>query len=108
MEGQVAFQSLLVQFLLKVGVMEKALDLRAEHQGAVHPGVVQGLDSEKVPGAKQLPLFLVPDDKGEHAPQLVQQLGAVLLIAVKQHLRVGGGFEHMARRQKVLLDVLIV
>ena len=87
-------------------VVQKALDLRAEHQGLAHLGVVQGLNAEKIPGAEKLPFLLVPDDKGEHAPQLVQQPGAVFLIPVQQHLRVGGGFKHMARCQQVLFNLL--
>ena len=71
LEGEVVLQGLLVELLHKVGVMEEALDLRAKQQRAVHLGVVQGLDAEEVPGAKELTLLLVPDDKGEHAPQLV-------------------------------------
>ena len=83
-------------------MVQKALDLRAEHQGLAHLGVVQGLNAENIPGAEKLPFLLVPDDKGEHAPQLIEKLWAVLLIAVEQHLRVGLGGEHVALLEQLL------
>ena len=78
---------------------QKALDLAAEEQLAlVGEVVVEGLDAEVVPGAEQGLLGLVPDGKGEHAPQLGQHPLAPLLVAVEQDLgvRVVGG-EGVAR-----------
>ena len=60
LEGQVTLQGLLVQFLFEVGVVQKALDLRAEQQGVTHLGIVQGLDAEEVPGAEELPASPCP------------------------------------------------
>ena len=73
-----------------------------KQQGVTHLGIVQGLDAEEIPGAEELPLLLVPNGEGEHAPQFVQKLWAVLLIAVEQHLRVGLGGEHVALLEQLL------
>ena len=108
LEGEVALQCLLVQFLVKMRMVQETLDLRAEHQGAFHPGIIQRFDAKEVTGAEELLLFLVPDDEGKHAPQLVQQLFAVFFIAVEEHFRVGGGLEHMTCLQKVLFDFPII
>ena len=70
--------------------------------------VVEGLDAEDVPGAEELALGLVPDRKGEHAPQLLEDLLAVLLIAVEDGLAVGLGAEGVALLQQVLPELLIV
>ena len=91
-----------------MGVVEKALDLRAEQQGSPHQSVVEGLDAEEVPGAEELFILLVPDDKGEHAPQLVEQVWAVLLIAVEQHLRVRLGGELVALLEQLLPQGAVV
>ena len=108
LERKVVFQHGPVQLFLEVGMVQKAFDLRAKHQGVAHLGVVQGLDAEKVPGAKQLPFLFIPNDKGEHPPQFVQELFAVFLVAVEQYLGIGGGFEHMAGCQQVFFDLLEV
>ena len=81
---------------------EEALDLAAEEELPVFLVVVKGLDAEDVPGAEELFLLPVPDDKGEHATKLLEDLLAVFLVAVEDGLRVGAGLEHVALLQKVL------
>ena len=48
--------------------------------------VVEGLDAENIPGAEELVCLGIPNDKGIHAAQALQQPGAPLLIAVQQDL----------------------
>ena len=74
LEGEVVFQRRGVEDFLEVGVAQEALDLRAEQQCLAHLRIVQGLDAEEIPCAEQRLFLLIPDDKGEHAPQLIQQL----------------------------------
>ena len=66
--GQVLGDLLLVQLLVEARVGEEALNLRAKEEGLPIVIVVEGLNAEDVPGAEELLLLLVPDDKGEHAP----------------------------------------
>ena len=72
---------------------EEALALRAEEEQIPHLGIVEGLDAKGVPGAEQLLLFPVPDDEGEHAPQLLEHLRPPLHVAVEHHLGVAVGQE---------------
>ena len=77
-------------------MLQKGLDLRTVEEIPVLFVVVKGLDAEDIPGAEELLLCLIPDDKGEHPPKFLQKLRAVFLVAVEQHLRVGGGLEDVA------------
>src|SRR5699024_1577327 len=93
---------LLVQLLVEARVGEEALNLRAKEEGLPIVIVVEGLNAEDVPGAEELLLLLVPDDKGEHAPQLLQNALAVLLVPVEDGLRIGAGGELVSLLQQVL------
>ena len=77
-----------VQLLGEVGVLEERLDLRAEENRLAHPRVVEGLDTERIPGSEKLLLHGVPDHEAEHAPQLGKEGVAVLLVPVDDHLGV--------------------
>ena len=100
--GQVLGDLLLVQLLFKTRMGEKTFDLRPEQELVSLLVIVEGLDAENVPGAEELLLFLVPDDKGKHAPQLLQNLLPVLLVPVENGLRIRAGFKHMALFQQVV------
>ena len=89
-------EPVLVDFPDKGRVLQKGLDFGAVQEVSVLFVVIKGLDAENVPGAEELLLRLVPDDKGEHPPELLKELRAVFLVAVEQHLRIGGGFEDVA------------
>ncbi len=105
---QVVLQSRLVKLLFEIGMYEKSLYFRAEHERTVHLGIVHGLDSEKVPCSEKLLFDGIPDDKGEHATKLAQKLFTVLLVSVEQHLGVGVGFEFVSRRKQFIADRPIV
>jgi len=51
-------------------------------------GVVERLDSEPVPGTEGLLGFGVPDHEGEHAAQLANPIGAVVVVAGDDHFTV--------------------
>ena len=108
LEGEVVFQRCGVEDFLEVGVAQEALDLRAEQQRLAHLRIVQGLDAEEIPCAEQRLFLLIPDDKGEHAPQLIQQLGTVFPIAVDQNFGVGLCGEMVALFHEACTDFLIV
>ena len=82
LECQVIFKCSSVQHLFKVWMRQETLDFRAEQECFSHLCIVQRLDAEEISCPEQSFLFLVPDDKGEHATQFLQQCCAVFLIAV--------------------------
>ena len=61
---------------------KKTLDLRPKQEGIPHRRVVHGLDAEIIARPEQLPLVLIPDDKGEHPAQAADKIAAVFLIGV--------------------------
>src|SRR5699024_7564842 len=75
----------LVDFPGKGGVLQKGLDFGAVKEIPVLFVVVKGLDAENIPGAEELLLRLVPDDKSEHPPELLEKLRPVFLVAVEQY-----------------------
>ena len=95
LEGQIIFQCNGIDLFSDIGVRQNCLDFGCVNQIAVGNGVIKGLDAEKVPGAKQLPFLFIPNDKGEHPPQFVQELFAVFLVAVQDDLGITVGLENM-------------
>ena len=89
-------------------MFQEGFDLGAVEEVAVLFVVVEGLDAEDVPGAEKGLGGLVPDDEGEHAPELLEKLLAVLLVAVEEDFGVGVGPEDVAFFQEVLPQVPVV
>ena len=85
---------------------QKTLQLGAEEEGISHLGVVEGLNAEGVPGTVELLLLLVPDDKGEHAPQTLGKLRAKLLVALEDDLGVRVGEERTPGGDELLPKLL--
>ena len=106
--GQVLGDLFLVQLFHKAGMGEEAFDLRAEEELIPVFVVVKGLDAEDVPGAEEQLLLLVPDDKGEHPPQLLEDVLAVFLVPVEDGFRIGAGLEDVAFFQQILPQALEV
>ena len=84
---------------------QKSFDLAAEEQQVLVLVVVEGLDAEDVPRAEKGAVRFIPNDEGEHAPQLFGQRLAPFLVAVQQHLGVRVGGEHVARRGELLAQL---
>ena len=88
LQRHVRTQSLFVDRLVEVRVVQEALDLGTkEHaRSAVarigHGIVVKRLDAKDVAGAKKLVLLFVPDDEGVHTAQAIEYGLAPLLVAV--------------------------
>ena len=97
-----------VDLPFKGRVFQEGFDLGAVEEVAVLFVVVEGLDAEDVPGAEKGLGGLVPDDEGEHAPELLEKLLAVLLVAVEEDFGVGVGLENVAFFQQVLPQVPVV
>ena len=93
LEGQVGPQGFLVEFLMEIGMLDEALDLRTIHEGAVHDGVIEGLDAEVVTGPEEFLAVAVPDDEAEHAAKAGQHVLAPLLVPMQDDLGVGVGGE---------------
>ena len=110
LEGQIGQKCILIDGALKVRVRQHALDLGGEDEFAVlRRGVIHGLDAEHVARAEQLFFLRVPDDKGEHAAQLLhKRRAAVLLVAVQQHLGVAVRGKGVSRRDQLLAQGLKV
>ena len=89
LERQIVFKGGGIQHLFKVRMRQETLDFRAEQECFSHLCIIQRFDAEEISCSEQGFLFLVPDDKGEHTTQLLQQCCAVFLIAVNQNFGVG-------------------
>ena len=102
LQRHVRTQSLFVDRLVEVRVVQEALDLGTkEHaRSAVarigHGIVVKRLDAKDVAGAKKLVLLFVPDDEGVHTAQAIEDGLAPLLVAVQEALGVGAAVELVA------------
>src|SRR5262249_12566198 len=77
---------------------EQPLELRGEHQPPAVYGEVQRLDAETVAPEHQPAGALVPQCEGEHAAQVADEVEAVLLVEVDQHLDVAPCPEEMPPR----------
>jgi len=77
-------------------VGEDRLDLRTEQEQAAGHGVVEGDDPEVVAGEEEPAPLGVPDREGELAVEMEDEVLAVLLVQVDQHLDVGVGAEDVA------------
>jgi hypothetical protein len=66
-------------------------DLRPEHEVVAVRRVVERLDAHPVPAEHELPQRLVPHRDGEHPFQPPREVRAVLLVEVRDDLRIGGG-----------------
>ena len=108
LEGHVGTQGLGVELLVEVRMLQEALDLRSVHEGAAHPGVIEGLDTEVVPSSEELATFAVPDDEGKHAAQAVDHLVTPLLVAMQDDLGVGLGGEGMSQVDQLAAQFTVV
>ena len=93
LEGHVLLQCLQIHFFLIERIFQDTLDLGPVDKTALDLRVIKWLDSEHIAGGKEFFCPCVPDDKGEHTSQPVQNLCSVLAVAVKEHLCVRIGPE---------------
>jgi len=61
------------------------------------PEIIKRLDPDPVPGHQQYFVAVIPNGKGEHAPQLVEAALPELLIGVDDDLRIRIRPEHMTQ-----------
>ena len=108
LEGHVLLQGLEVDLPVIARVFKDALDLRSVDKAVPDLRVVEGLDPEHVTGGEELFFLRVPDDKGKHAAEPVQDPRAVLAVAVQQDLRVRIGPEGMALDPEHLPELAVV
>ena len=72
----------------RAGERAQALGFGREPEAVGGLGVVERLDAEPVPGSEDLRGFGVPDHEGEHAAQLANPVGTVVVVAGDDHLAV--------------------
>ena len=109
LQRQVGAQRVVVDSLLKLGVVQEALDLGAKQQRAVGGLVViERLDAKDVTGAKEFVLVLVVNHERVHAAKAVDQIFAPLLVTVHQDLGVGVAVEDVASGLELGAELLEV
>ena len=82
---------------MKIGMLEKALDLRAEYDIAGRrERIVKRLYAERVARAEEPAPLFIPYHEGEHAAKAVDDAVAVFLVSVDDDLRIAPRFEDMA------------
>ena len=107
-EGEVGVDRLVVERVADEAGGEQALELGGEDDQVADARVVERLHSEAVArdhGPAALP---VPHRQAELAPQLRREVGAVLLVEVRQDLRVAAAREGVTGRAEALADVEVV
>ena len=87
---------------------KETFDFRSKQKTFAHLCIIKRFDAEKVSCAKQLFLLFVPNDKGKHAAQLVEQVSTVFLIAVNEHFGIGLCCKMISGFHQFFADVLIV
>ena len=87
-KGKITQQALRIEFCEFGRDGKQGLDLRSKQQTATRNGIVQGLLAESVAGKKQALTSLVPNCKGEHPPQFLNTVVAVLFIEMDNCLSV--------------------
>jgi hypothetical protein len=100
---------LLIRFDLEAGDRQQGLDLRGEMQCPPHLGVVEGFDSEPVPGEQDRAAWMVEDRECPHADEPLEARGAPLLVGLEHHLGVPLGSEGVPEADQLLpqLDIVV-
>ena len=91
LERKIGVQSLSVESLYKIRVLQNALDLACINKILADLTIVHGLDAKEIARDKNRVVNGVVDRKAEHAPQPWEQILLPFLKAVNQHLAVGVG-----------------
>ena len=105
LEGQIGAEGIGIHRTAEAGMLEKALDLRAEEEVSVlHHGIVKRLDAEIVSRTEQGALSLIPDNKSKHTPQHGNDPLTEFLIAVDNDLRVAPGTEHVSTGDQIVTE----
>src|SRR5205807_4609283 len=79
---------LAVGSLINARHLAQRVNLAREHQLACRGRIEQRFDAKSVAQQQQLPPSRVIDGHGKHAPKLFNHLGAVLLVKMRENLRV--------------------
>ena len=110
LQRQVGAQRVVVDSLLKLGMVQEALDLGAKQQRAIGCLVViERLDTKDVTSTKEFVLVLVVNHERVHAAQTVDQVLAPLLVTVYQDFGISVAVEGVAGRLQLgakLLEVV--
>ena len=88
-------QSLDIHISRALRILEQGLDLGREQNTTAQIDIIQRLDTEMIPGKKELALVRVPQGKGKHPVEALYALFAPLLVGVDDDLRVGSGFKRV-------------
>ena len=91
--AQIVVERLTVEFARDVPVGEDGFDLRTEEQLPLVDGVVERLDPDAVAYESEAVARALPDGDGEHAAQFLDDVDAVLFVAVQDHFGIGATAE---------------
>ncbi len=83
------------------GAHDQGLQLGAENQALRRLSVVERLDPQVISCQKERLPPRIPEGEGEHASQVADAIGPVLLVEVHECLGVRGGREAVAARQEI-------
>ena len=96
--GQERDHGLVVGGGVEAGEREKRLDLRREDKGAGRHAVIEGLDPQAIPRAKQPPAHPIPNGEGEHPVEPGETILSPVAVGLQQDFRVGPRLERVAER----------
>ncbi len=107
-EGQVGGYRLRVELIAHQAAGQDGLQLGAEHHDVADQRVVEGLDPQAVADQHSAPLGAVPDRQREHPAQPLGECGTVVLVEVRQDLRVAAASQHVAAPAQLLAQGRVV
>ena len=107
-EAEERVDRLVVEVVRHEAAREDALQLGREDQEIAGFRVVERLDAEAVARDHRPPFAPVPDGRAELAAQVLRIPGAVLLVEVRQDLRVAAARERVTASLEAGADVLVV
>jgi hypothetical protein len=107
-EGEIVVERLRGDLPLEPAVLQEPLQLGGERQVVGVVDVVERLLAGAVPREQEAPVALVPERDREHAAEARHPVGAVLLVAVDDRLRVRSGGEPMASGNQLVPQLLEV
>src|SRR6266702_2399141 len=106
LEAQVVLERLGIRLDLRQKRNER-LDLAGEIEDSIHLGVIKRLDPESIACTEERLLRLDPDGEGKHSPEVLDAIGAPLLVCTQRHLCVGCGPKPGITQFRAEFDVVV-
>ena len=93
----------LIELLLHIRMSKNGFNLRTVIQFFSLFSIEQRFDSKHITGQEHDFLFLIPNGKGKHAAELIDQIRAIFLVAMQNHLGICICGKNMAFLNQFLL-----